>query len=74
MKKNDQNQLFSAVSLVGSIGLSMIATLAVGILGGRAVDQWLAIAPWGTVVGIVLGFISGVWAIYKRITAVEREN
>ncbi|MBP2651096.1 MAG: putative F0F1-ATPase subunit [Firmicutes bacterium] len=74
MKKDDKRQLMAAFGLVGSMGLSMVATVAVGVLAGRAVDQWLTSSPWGTVVGIILGLLAGLWVTYKRIIEVEKLN
>ena len=67
MRKDDKQQMFSALSMVGTIGLNMVATVAVGLFGGRAVDNWLGTSPWATVTGIVLGMVAGLWATYKRI-------
>ena len=50
-----------------SLGLQMAACVAVGVLGGRLWDSWLDTAPWGTVFGIVLGFLAGMWSIYRKI-------
>lgn len=74
MKKQDKQQLLDAFSLVGTIGISMVACVAVGLFGGRAIDNWLDTSPWATVAGIALGMISGLWATYKRVSEVERDN
>lgn len=71
MKKQDKGQLFEAMSLVGAIGINMVACVAVGLFVGRWLDNWLNIFPWATVAGIVIGLISGFWATYKRVTKVE---
>lgn len=72
MKNDDKRQVFAAFSLVGTIGISMVATVAVGLFLGRWLDGWLDSSPWCTVAGIVLGMISGVWATYKRVRDAER--
>jgi len=72
VKREDKRQLLAAFSLVGSMGLSMVATVVVGVISGRLIDNWLSISPWGTVVGIIMGMISGIWVTYKRIIEVEK--
>lgn len=67
MEDDDKRQLFSALGLAGTIGLHMAVSVAVGLFGGRMVDNWLNTHPWATVAGIVLGMISGLWSTYKRI-------
>ncbi|MDR3592252.1 MAG: AtpZ/AtpI family protein [Negativicutes bacterium] len=74
VKRQDKRQMLDAFSLVGTIGISMVASVAVGLFGGRAIDGWLDSSPWATIAGIVLGMISGLWATYKRVTEVERDK
>lgn len=68
MKDDDKHELWNAVSMVGSLGLNMVATVAVGLFLGRFADERLATSPWGAIAGIVLGMLAGVWAVYKRVT------
>ncbi len=63
--KNDG--LWSAFGLAGSIGLNMVASVAVGLFLGRLADRFWEASPWFTVGGIVLGMIAGLWGTYKRI-------
>ena len=52
---------FDAVwQLVGGVGL--------GVGGGYAVDRWLHTAPWGMVVGSVLGMTTGFIGFFRSIT------
>lgn len=66
MENKDREQLYAAISMVGSMGLSMVAAIAVGLFLGRMCDNWLASYPWGAIGGIVLGMLAGIWSIYKR--------
>jgi ATP synthase protein I len=68
MRDDDKRQLFHAVTLAGSIGLNIVATIVVGLLLGRLVDQWLDIQPWASIVGIIFGMVTGLWVTYKRVT------
>jgi len=72
VKKN--NQLSGAFSLVGTIGLSMAATIVVGLFAGRAIDKWLNTFPWCTIIGIVLGMLAGLWSTYKRVMEIESDQ
>lgn len=67
MDKKDRQQLADAVTTAGIIGLNMVATIIVGLVLGRLLDDWLGIRPWATVGGIVLGMLAGLWAAFKRI-------
>lgn len=67
MNKEKKSPVFAAFGMATSIGLNIVATIAVGIVGGRMADSYFSTTPWLTVGGIVLGIIAGLWATYKRI-------
>lgn len=67
MRKGDTGQMLKAFAHVGTIGLTMAATIAVGLFGGRWLDSYLETTPYATVAGIILGMLAGLWAAYKRI-------
>lgn len=66
MRREDKNQVFSTLGIVGSLGFTMAASVAAGLFLGRAADHWLNTSPWFSIVGIVLGMVSGLWAMYKK--------
>lgn len=68
MKDDDRRQLWNAVGMVSSLGLHMVASIAVGLFLGRFADDRLGTAPWGAIWGIVLGMLAGVWTVYKKVT------
>ena len=61
------NGTWSALGVAGNIGLTTVATVAVGLFLGRWADNYCGIFPWFTVSGIVLGMLAGLWATYKKI-------
>ena len=67
MQKDDGRQVLKAFSLVGTLGLNLAATVAVGVLLGRWTDSWLDSQPWATVAGIVVGMLAGLWSSFKII-------
>lgn len=68
VRKEDKKQLFDTLGTVGNIGFTMVSTVAVGLFLGRMADKWFESSPWFSVAGIVLGMISGLWAMYKKAT------
>ncbi len=67
MGKEDKHQLLDALGIVANIGASMVATIAVGLFGGRWLDEQLSTTPWLTAIGIILGMVAGLWSVYKRL-------
>jgi ATP synthase protein I len=60
-------ELFNAINTAATIGFYMMSSVVVGILLGRGVDGYLGSQPWATIVGIIVGMIAGMWAIYKKV-------
>lgn len=63
----DKQEMFSGISTAATIGFYMVSSVAAGVLFGRLADGYFGSQPWGTVVGIVLGMITGMWSIYKKV-------
>ncbi len=63
----NKKHLLQALTLVSTLGLTVISTIAVGIVLGSLADRWLDSSPWGTVVGIILGMLSGLYGIFKLV-------
>lgn len=41
---------------IAQVGLEMVAPIAIGVLA----DSYLSWAPWGVVVGVIVGFVGGL--------------
>ncbi len=59
--------LLHALSLVSTLGLTVVSSIAVGIFLGSLVDTWLDSSPWGAVGGIILGVLSGLYGVFKLV-------
>lgn len=67
MQKDDGRQVLKAFSMVGTLGINMAATVAVGLFLGRWIDSLLDSRPWATVAGIIIGMFAGLWSAFKII-------
>ena len=55
------------------LGLTAAGLVVLGLIVGRWLDARLGTAPWATLVGILLGAVSGQVALYRLVTnAIER--
>ena len=48
-----------------SIGMQIGLTIGVGIIGGVYLDRWLDTAPWLTLLGFLIGVVSGFTRLYQ---------
>jgi F0F1-type ATP synthase assembly protein I len=81
MKKLPGEESRSALRSAGLlmfIPTLLVAAPLVGFFLGRLAERWLRIVPpWGTFVGLVLGFVAAgreIWAIIRRVQAEEEEE
>ena len=65
--QDDKNQVFNALGTGATISFYLISSVVAGIFLGRLVDGYFDTYPWGAISGIVIGMISGMWAIYKKV-------
>ena len=65
--KDDKNKVISALGTGATIGFYLISSVVAGIFLGRLADGYFGTEPWGAILGIVIGMISGMWAIYKKV-------
>lgn len=53
------------------LGYGFLGALLAGTALGYFADRWLGSAPWGLLIGIVLGFASGLYGLY---VALQRQD
>ena len=58
---------WQAVGFVSGIGIEIAVIIAIGVFAGKYLDNHFGISPWGTLGGIILGFMTGIWATYKKL-------
>ncbi len=72
LREEKKNSLAEAFSLVATIGFTMVSCVAVGLGMGYFVDQAMHSSPWSTIVGIIIGMISGLWSIFRILTKISK--
>lgn len=65
-KKTERSSL-AAFAFVSGIGIQFAAIIGVCIFLGKIVDSYLSSTPWGTLIGILFGFLTGIWSTYKKL-------
>jgi ATP synthase protein I len=65
MKKVPQKTILGKVLIYSSIGIQVGLSVAIGIIGGVYLDQWLGTGPWLTILGLLVGLISGFTRLFQ---------
>lgn len=65
------NEFFNGINTAATISFYLASPAIVGIVLGRLADGYFNSQPWATIVGIVVGMIAGMWAIYKKLMEVK---
>ena len=68
MTKNSDQDENRKAGFAYAAGIALFGSVAAFCGAGWLVDKWLGIAPWGLVIGIVLGSAAGLYE-FIRISA-----
>jgi len=63
--------------LLLAIPTLLIVSPLVGFFLGSLVDRWLKSSPWGSIIGLVMGFVAAgreIQRIYRRYMAEEERS
>jgi ATP synthase protein I len=58
---------FRRVAELGSVGLILPSSIAVGLFFGYLLDKWLGTQPWMLLIFLVLGIVSGFLSLFREL-------
>lgn len=61
---SDKKDLFRALGMVSSMGISVVAAVGIGVWTGLSLDKWLGTAPWFFYIFMFFGIAAGFRNIY----------
>jgi ATP synthase protein I len=62
--KNDQDETRKA-GIAYAAGIALFAAVVTFCAAGWVVDKWFGSAPWGLIIGIVLGSAAGLYEFVR---------
>lgn len=65
--------VWQTVGELGTVGMSFVIALVMGVGGGWWVDQRFATSPWGFFAGFGLGLAAGVLNVYRIWKSATRQ-
>ena len=64
----DKRQLYKSLGFLSSVGISLVASILIGLAMGIYLDRWLDTRPLFTLIMLLIGVISGFRNIYILTT------
>ena len=64
----DKQQLYKSIGFLSSVGISLVASILIGLALGVYLDRWLDTRPMFTLIMLLIGVISGVRNVYILTT------
>ena len=68
-KQEGLRQALRAFSFLGGIGIYFVVVIGICVFLGSLADEHLGIAPYGRLIGILLGFPVGIYSVYRQLRA-----
>jgi ATP synthase protein I len=63
---------WKALGELSSIGLVLVVSTIIGLVGGYYADRLLGTSPWLLLVGLVLGIAAGFVNLFRSVTRADR--
>ena len=60
----DKRELFRNLSMVSSMGISVVMAIGIGVWFGLTLDRWLGTRPWFFYIFLLIGIAAGFRNIY----------
>ena len=64
----DKQQLYKSIGFLSSVGISLVASILIGLAMGVYLDRWLDTRPMFTLIMLLIGVISGFRNVYILTT------
>lgn len=64
----DNRQLYKSLGFLSSVGISLVASILIGLAMGVYLDRWLDTSPLFTLIMLLIGVISGFRNVYILTT------
>ncbi|HHU07154.1 MAG TPA: AtpZ/AtpI family protein [Clostridiaceae bacterium] len=63
-KRSSRNQVVRSIGYLTQIGITIVATVMLGVFLGRVLDNWLGTSPWLLLLFSLLGAAAAIRALF----------
>jgi ATP synthase protein I len=68
----EEPSVFKQLARLSTVGLSLVAATAIGLLIGYGLDKWLGTGPWLTMMFVLLGIAAGFLNLFRDLGLIGR--
>jgi ATP synthase protein I len=69
---DDEPSVLRQLARLSTIGISLVAATAIGLLIGYGLDRWLGTRPWLTMVFTLFGIAAGFLNLFRDVGLIGR--
>lgn len=59
---------------LSTVGVALVASTAIGLAIGYALDRWLGTSPWLTLTFLLLGIVAGFINLFRDVGLIDRRE
>jgi ATP synthase protein I len=68
----EEPSVLKQLARLSTVGLSLVAATAIGLLIGYGLDKWLGTGPWLTMMFVLLGIAAGFLNLFRDLGLIGR--
>jgi ATP synthase protein I len=69
---DDEPSVLRQLARLSTIGISLVAATAIGLLIGYGLDRWLGTGPWLTMLFTLFGIAAGFLNLFRDVGLIGR--
>jgi ATP synthase protein I len=69
---DDEPSVLRQLARLSTIGISLVAATAIGLLIGYGLDRWFGTRPWLTMVFTLFGIVAGFLNLFRDVGLIGR--
>jgi ATP synthase protein I len=70
-RENATEETMRSFGALGSVGLSFVIAIVLGVGGGLLVDRWIGAGHWGFFIGFFLGLAAGIVTVIRASKSIR---
>jgi ATP synthase protein I len=69
---DDEPSLVKQLARLSTVGITLVAATAIGLLFGYLLDRWLGTSPWLTMICTLFGIAGGFLNLFRDLGMIDK--